>query len=156
MTGCRISRTELGANSMMKSATKTEQKKLIATAAPVVRIVLQSSGQAWNCQWNGPPWSPERKIVRIWLSTFPPGPNQCSPLWANDGHAAVTTQTSIASTTARTPHARAAPGPPRQRPDGGAGRGRARGAGQTTTAVCPLAGERRAFVSRLLLVLLLG
>ena len=107
MTGCRISRTELGANSMMKSATKTEQKKLIATAAPVVRIVLQSSGQAWNCQWNGPPWSPERKIVRIWLSTLPPEPNQCSPLWANDGHAAVTTKTSIASTTARTPHASA-------------------------------------------------
>ena len=50
-TGSRIRFSGAGANSTMNTATNSEQTNEITTAPPVVRIVLQISGQAWirNC-----------------------------------------------------------------------------------------------------------
>ena len=43
-------RIHSGANSTMKTATNSDVTSAIATAPPVIRIVLQISGQAWNVQ----------------------------------------------------------------------------------------------------------
>ena len=94
----------------MNTATNSEQTNEITTAPTVVRIVLQISGQAWIRNCGACSRSPEVKIAWICVSTLPPGPNQCSPLWANDGHASLRTKASIASSTsddARRPARRA-------------------------------------------------
>ena len=41
-------RIHSGANSTMNTATKSDEKSAIATEAPVIRMVLQISDQAWN------------------------------------------------------------------------------------------------------------
>ena len=47
-TGCRMLLIHSGANSTMKTATKRAEKRAIRTEPPVIRIVLQISGQAWK------------------------------------------------------------------------------------------------------------
>ena len=81
----------------MNTEMNSAHTNAITTAPVVVRIVLQISGQAWNRHCGVVRRSPEVKIDWIWLSTFPPGPNQPRPLCENDGHASWKTNTSIAS-----------------------------------------------------------
>ena len=57
----------------------------------MVRIVLQISGQARIVSCDAFSRSPDVKIAWICVSTLPPGKNQPNPLWANDGHASLRT-----------------------------------------------------------------
>jgi hypothetical protein len=91
----------------MNTATNSELTNEIRTAATVVRIVLQISGQARMRNWGACLKSPEVKIAWIWVSTLPPGPNQCRPLWANDVHASLKMKAKIASRTSTTQPRRA-------------------------------------------------
>src|ERR1700733_2475987 len=96
-TGSSTAFSGAGANSTMNTATNKEHTNETTTAPAVVRIVLQISGQARivNCDaWSR---SPEVKIAWICVSTLPPGSNQLKPLWANDGHASLRTNRSIAT-----------------------------------------------------------
>src|ERR1700685_670504 len=89
-----------GANSTMNTAMNSEQTNAITSAPPVIRIVDQISGQAWNVYTNVEcgPASLDWKIRWIWLSTSPPPePNHDRPLCENEGHASRNTNTSIAS-----------------------------------------------------------
>src|ERR1700761_407567 len=97
MTGSSMRLIGAGANSTMNTATNSELTNEMTTAAPVVRMVLQTSGQAWMRNCGARLKSPEVKIAWIWLSTLPPGPNQEMPLWANDDHASLKMKASIAS-----------------------------------------------------------
>src|ERR1700735_3330163 len=101
-TGSSTSFSGAGANSTMNTATNSEQTNEITTAPAVVRIVLQISGQA-RIRYCGA-WlrSPDVKIDWIWVSTLPPGPNQFSPLWTNDGSPSLRMNASIPTSTPTT------------------------------------------------------
>src|SRR6202789_4382077 len=101
-TGSSTSFSGAGANSTMNTATNNEHTNEITTAPAVVRIVLQISGQA-RIRYCGA-WfrSLDVKIAWICVSALPPGRNQLHPLWANDGHASLRMNSSIANRTATT------------------------------------------------------
>src|ERR1700744_1274456 len=96
-TGSSTSLSGAGANSTMNTATNSEQTNEITTAPAVVRIVLQISGQARSMNCGPFSRSPDVKIAWICASTLPPGRNQLKPLWANDGHASLRMNSSIAT-----------------------------------------------------------
>ena len=81
--------------------------RAIATAATVVISVPQISGQPVKYQIEWPGRAVFSCIARSCRSTSPPGPNQPSPLCANDGQAFMKTVTIIAAMNANTPTASA-------------------------------------------------
>src|ERR1700733_15708425 len=101
-TGSSTSFKGCGANSTMNTATNSEQTNETTTAPAVVTIVLQISGQARSMNCGAFSRSPDVKIDWICVSTLPPGKNQLNPLWANDGHASLRTNRSIATRTPTT------------------------------------------------------